>query len=249
MNPLLAFQLRRIGRNRQYLFFTVLLPAAFTIFFTKIFGAGVATSSPDYQDAAGAYMVSMMAYGAIGAALGATIRLSFDRASGWLRQLRVTPVPQSNVLVVDIAVGTLLALPSLLVVALVGRFVNGVQLPLGTWLTLVAVLWAGSIAFVALGLLLGLALDEKAAGGAMGIVATVLAALGGLWVPVEVFPASMRGVAHAMPSYWYAQLGRDVASGSSPSAGAVAVLAGFAVVFALLAVAVARRRPLYAVAG
>ena len=28
-------------------------------------------------------MVSMMAYGAIGAALGATIRLSFDRAAGW----------------------------------------------------------------------------------------------------------------------------------------------------------------------
>jgi ABC-2 type transport system permease protein len=249
MNPLLVFQLRRVGRNRQYLFFTVLLPALFTVFFTKIFGAGVPTSSPDYQDAAGAYMVSMMAYGAIGAALGATIRLSFDRASGWLRQLRVTPVPQSNVLAVDIAVGTLLALPSLVVVALVGRFVNGVQLPLGTWLSLIAVLWVGSIAFVALGLLLGLALDEKAAGGAIGIVATVLATLGGLWVPVEVFPQAMRGLAHAMPSYWYAQLGRDVASGSSPSAGAVAVLAGFAAVFAVLAVAVARRRPLYAVSG
>jgi ABC-2 type transport system permease protein len=249
MNPLLAFQLRRVARNRQYLFFTVLLPALFTVFFTKIFGAGVPTSSPDYQDAAGAYMVSMMAYGAIGAALGATIRLSFDRASGWLRQLRVTPVRQSNVLAVDIAVGTLLALPSLVVVALVGRFVNGVQLPLATWLPLIAVLWAGSIAFVALGLLLGLALDEKAAGGAIGIVATVLAALGGLWVPVEVFPESMRGLAHAMPSYWYAQLGRDVASGSSPSAGAVAVLGAFGIGFAVLAVVVARRRPLYAVSG
>ena len=38
MNPLLAFQLRRIGRNRQYLVFTVLLPALFTVFFTKILG-------------------------------------------------------------------------------------------------------------------------------------------------------------------------------------------------------------------
>jgi ABC-2 type transport system permease protein len=249
MNPLLVFQLRRVARNRQYLFFTVLLPAAFTIFFTKIFGAGIDRASSDYQDAAGAYMVAMMAYGAIGAALGATIRLSFDRASGWLRQLRVTPLPQSNVLAVDITVGTLLALPSLLVVALVGRFVNGVQEPLGTWVMLVGVLWAGSIAFVALGLLLGLALDEKAAGGAIGIVATVLATLGGLWVPVEVFPDAMRGLAHAMPSYWYAELGRQVASGSAPQAGAAAVLAAFAVAFAVLAVVVARRRPLYAVAG
>ena len=47
MNPLFAFQLRRVGRNRQYLFFTVLLPALFTIFFTKIFGgqAGNAAST------------------------------------------------------------------------------------------------------------------------------------------------------------------------------------------------------------
>jgi ABC-2 type transport system permease protein len=248
MSPLFVFQLRRVARNRQYLFFTVLLPALFTIFFTKIFG-GQAVDAAQYQDAAGAYMVSMMAYGAMGAALGATIRISFDRASGWLRQLRITPVPQTEVFVVDVAVGTLLALPSLVVVALVGRFVNGVELPLGTWFALIGVLWAGSVAFVALGLLIGLSLDEKAAGGAIGIVGTILAALGGLWVPVEIFPAGLRSVAHGLPSYWYAQLGRDVAAGGGPSAAAVLALAGFTAVFAALAVLVARRRPLHAVSG
>ena len=39
-------------------------------------------------------------------------------------------------------------------------------------------------AFVALGRRVGLALDEKAAGGAIGILGVVLAALGGLWWPV-----------------------------------------------------------------
>jgi ABC-2 type transport system permease protein len=248
MSPLFVFQLRRIARNRQYLFFTVLLPALFTVFFTKIFG-GQAVDARQYQDAAGAYMVSMMAYGAMGAALGATIRISFDRASGWLRQLRVTPVPQTEVFAVDVAVGTLLALPSLVVVALVGRFVNGVQLDLGTWFALVGVLWAGSVAFVALGLLVGLSLDEKAAGGAIGILGTILAALGGLWVPVEIFPAPLQAVAHGLPSYWLAQLGRDVAGGSAPSAAAGLAIAGFTAVFAALAVVVGRRRPLYAVAG
>jgi ABC-2 type transport system permease protein len=248
MTPLLAFQLRRVARNRQFLIFTVLLPALFTVFFTKIFG-GQAPDAARYQEFAGYYMVSMMAYGGLGAALGATIRISFDRASGWLRQLRITPVPQTRIFAVDVVVGALLTLPGLIVVALVGRFVNHVELGLGTWFALVGVLWAGSITFVAFGLLIGLSLDEKAAGGAVGFVGVVLAALGGLWVPVEVFPSSMRGLAHAMPSYWYAQLGRDVASGSAPSAGAVAVLAAFAVGFAVLAVAVARRRPLYAVSG
>jgi ABC-2 type transport system permease protein len=248
MSPLFVFQLRRIARNRQYLFFTVLLPALFTIFFTKIFG-GQAVDARQYQDAAGAYMVSMMAYGAMGAALGATIRISFDRASGWLRQLRVTPVPQTEVFAVDVAVGTLLALPSLVVVALVGRFVNGVQLDLGTWFAVVGALWVGSVAFVALGLLVGLSLDEKAAGGAIGILGTILAALGGLWVPVEIFPEPLQAVAHGLPSYWLAQLGRDVVAGAAPSAAAVLAMAGFTAVFAGLAVVVARRRPLYAVAG
>jgi ABC-2 type transport system permease protein len=248
MNPLLAFQLRRVARNRQFLFFTVLLPALFTVFFTKIFG-GQAANAADYQGVAAGFMVSMMAYGAIGAALGATIRISFDRHSGWLRQLRVTPVPQTQIVAVDIAVGTLLTLPSLVVVALVGRFVNGVELSLATWLGLVGVLWLGSVAFVALGLLLGLSLDEKAAGGAMGLVSVVLATLGGLWVPVQVFPESMQVLAHFLPSYWYAQLGRDVAAGSPPSVAAIGALLGFTALFAVMAVGVARRRPMYAVAG
>ena len=248
MRPLFAFQVRRVARNRQFLFFTILLPALFTIFFTKIFG-GLATGPAAYQEQAALYMVSMMAYGALGAALGATIRISFDRASGWLRQLRVTPVPQTHVFAVDVAVGSLLTLPSLVVVALVGRFVNDVQLGLGTWVALVGVLWAGSITFVALGLLIGLSLDEKAAGGAIGFVGVVLAALGGLWVPVEVFPETMRTIAYGMPSYWYAEMGRNVAAGGAPSGQAVLVLAGFTTAFAVLAVLVARRRPLYAVAG
>jgi ABC-2 type transport system permease protein len=248
MTALLAFQLRRVGRNRQYLLFTVLLPALFTVFFVKVFG-GQAGSGARYQDFAATYMVSMMAYGALGAALGATIRIAFDRASGWLRQLHVLPVPTSRVFAVDVIVGGLLTLPSLLVVALVGRFITGVDLPLSRWIGLVGVLWLGSVAFVALGLLVGLALDEKAAGGAIGFLGVVLAALGGLWVPVEIFPAGLRDVAHGLPSYWYAQLGRDVAAGSGPSAAAVLALAGFTAVFAALAVLVARRRPLHAVSG
>ncbi len=246
MTDLLLFQLRRVGRNKQYLFFTVLLPALFTVFFTQVFGAR--TDAADYQDLAGATMVAMMGYGGIGAALGATIRLAFDRSSGWLRQLRVLPVPPAAILAVDVVVGAVLVLPSLVVVALVGRFVNDVHLPAGTWLALVGALWAASVVFVALGVAVGLALDAQAAGAAIGILGTVLAALGGLWIPVEVFPDGLVAVAHAMPSYWYAELGRDVAAGTGP-APPVLVLAGCGAVFAAAAAAVARRRPLHAVAG
>ncbi|MGY5885347.1 ABC transporter permease [Modestobacter lacusdianchii] len=246
MTDLLFFQLRRVGRNRQYLFFTVLLPALFTVFFTKVIGGQLAPG--DYQDVAGSVLVSMLAYGAIGAALGATIRIAFDRSSGWLRQLRVTPVPSGSVFAVDVAVGALLVLPSLVVVALVGRFVNGVQFGLGTWLALVGSLWAGSVVFVALGVAVGLALDAQAAGAAIGILGTVLAALGGLWFPVEQFPDGMATVARTLPSYWFAELGRDVADGT-PTGAPVALLGAYGVLFAVAALAVARRRPLHAVVG
>ena len=246
MTDLLFFQLRRVGRNRQYLAFTVALPALFTIFFTKILGGQLPAG--DYQETAGATMISLMAYGAIGAALGATIRLAFDRSSGWLRQLRVTPVPPGATFVVDVVVGALLVLPSLVVVALVGRFVNDVQFGLGTWVLLVGALWAGSIVFVGLGVAVGVALDAQAAGAAIGILGTVLAALGGLWFPVEIFPSGLVGVAHAMPSYWYGELGRDVAA-STPPVTPVLMLIGYGVLFAAAAVFAARRRPLHAVAG
>lgn len=247
MTDLFAFQLRRVVRSWQFLFFTVLLPALFTVFFTQVFG-GQAASDAEYQEYASGYMVSMMCYGGLGAALGATVRLSFDRASGWLRQLRVLPIPGRTVVAVDVAVGVVVVLPSLVVVALVGRFVNGIELGLGTWLTLIAVLWLGAAPFVALGMLLGLALEEKAAGAAIGILSVVLAALGGLWMPVQVFPSGLLVVARAMPSYWYGELGRDVVHAGSPAVAAV-VLIGFAAVFTAAALAVAQRRPMHAVAG
>ncbi|MFQ1000811.1 ABC transporter permease [Modestobacter sp. SSW1-42] len=248
MTDLLLFQLRRVGRNRQYVFFTIVLPALFTVLFTQVFGAQ-ATAGGARTDHGRLYMVSMMGYGAIGAALGATIRLAFDRSQGWLRQLRVLPVPPGTALAVDVAVGALLVLPSLVVVALVGRFVNGVELGLVTWLALVGVMWAGTVVFVALGIGLGTALDSQAAGAAMGVLGTALAALGGLWWPVEILPSGLVALAHAMPSYWYAQLGRDVVAGSAPSTQAVLVLVACTAVFSAAAVAVARRRPLHAVAG
>ena len=165
-------------------------------------------------------MVSMMAYGALGAALGATIRLSFDRASGWLRQLRVTPVPQRTVLAVDVVVGALLTLPSLVVVALVGRFVNHVEFGLGTWLALVGVLWAGSWRSSPR------AADRPVAGGAGRRRRDgprrrrARRARGPLGAGRDL-PRDDADVAHVLPSYWYAELVATWPGGAAPSGQAV----------------------------
>ena len=190
-------------------------------------------------------MVSMMAYGAMGAALGATIRISFDRASGWLRQLRVTPVPQTQVVAVDVAVGALLTLPSLLVVALVGRFVNGVELRPGhlgrRWS---ACSGSGRSPSSRSACCSGWPSTRRPPAAPSGSSASCSRRWAGCGCRSRSSPSRCRRVAHALPSYWYAELGRDVAAGGTPSPAAVLALAGFTAAFAVLAVLVARRRPL-----
>ena len=249
MSALLLFQLRRVGRNRQFLLFTVLLPALFTIFFTKIFG-GQARTAGDYQDVAAGVMVSMMAYGGLGAALGATIRMSFDRASGWLRQLRISPVPLAHVFAVDVVVGALLTLPGLVVVALAGRFVSGVDLPVPTWLALRR---------GALGRVGGLR-RARATPGAVprGEGRRRRHGRGGrrarhpgrtLGTGRRLPPLTAGAGAGACRRTGTQQMGRDVAAGLAPDLTAVLALCGFTAVFAVLAVLVAARRPLHAVSG
>jgi ABC-2 type transport system permease protein len=68
-------------------------------------------------------------------------------------------------------------------------------------------------------------------------------------VPVELFPSGLRAVASALPSYWYAEAGREAAASGAPAVLPLLVLTGFAALFAALTVVVARRRPLTAVAG
>jgi ABC-2 type transport system permease protein len=51
--------------------------------------------------------------------------------------------------------------------------------------------------------------------------------VGGLWIPVSVFPDWLRAVSHWTPTYRFGELGRSVAGGTAPGAGTVAVPAGW----------------------
>ena len=47
----------------------------------------------------------------------------------------------------------------------------------------------------------------------------VLAALGGLWMPVQILPSPLQTVAKTLPSYHLAQLGWHIARGVAPAFG------------------------------
>ena len=83
-------------------------------------------------------------------------------------------------------------LVSILVVFSVGHLVRGVDMPLGSWVGAAILLIAGSIAFVALGLTLTLLPTSQLMSVVGNLLYFGLAVLGGLWMPISLFPDWMQ---------------------------------------------------------
>lgn len=232
----LALEARRASRNPRFLIFTIVFPVVLLLIDVAAFGTGDVPGS--HASYASYLMVSMAAWGGFMAAMNTGARTAVERAAGWQRQLRLAPLRPTAYLVAKGAVGMLVALPPIVVVAAVGRLVEGVTLSPGGWLQVVLGLWVATIPFAVLGLLVGqLATNETMQVFTSGLM-LVLGFLGGVLIPVTVFPAWMGDVARVLPSYWLADVGHGALLGNTDIGRAVLWLAGWTVV---LAVAVVRR--------
>ncbi|MFD0529772.1 hypothetical protein ACFQ1I_27855 [Kitasatospora arboriphila] len=109
MTTLIRLEILRTLRNKRYLMFTVLYPALLYVFFISAYSGGdVAGGVP----AKSYFMVSMATFGAVGAVLtGSAQRISLERRSGWVRQLRLTALPGRAYTVGKIAACAVTTLP------------------------------------------------------------------------------------------------------------------------------------------
>jgi ABC-2 type transport system permease protein len=215
----LRLELRRTLRDPGYLIFGIAMPVVMYLVFTNL---GLAPG--DKHDAAIFVMVSMAAYGALGGAFNNGSGLAEDRAFGWLRQLRLTPLPPSRVVAAKTLTGAVVVVPSIAAVLLAGALLNGVRLAAWQWPAIVTLLWLGTIPFALLGLGNGYRLSGQTAAIANIATMMTLSILGGLWVPISGFPGWLRAVAEWTPSYNYAALSWEVAFGAAPGAREIAVL-------------------------
>ncbi len=237
--PFLAYlrlEIRRSLRNRRYLMFTVIFPVLLYVLYTAVLDVGAGPDAridgltwPVY------FLVSMAAYGAIGAAMSQAVPVATERRQGWARQLRVTPLPGLAYVSTKVVSAVLLTVPALFLVGLAGRFVNHVEIGLPTALATIAVLALGSVPFAALGLLIGYVLDVESAQGGMVLSYFTLAILGGLFTPLPMLPEPVATIGRVLPSSHFADLGRAVVGGRLPDAADVAVLAAWAVGLGTLA--------------
>jgi ABC-2 type transport system permease protein len=241
MTQYLTLELRRTLRDRRYMAMVVGWPVASYLLFSTVFGA--AANRAEGLDPHVEIMVAMAAFGAIGAVLMATgPKIAVERQSGWTRQLRLTPLTTKSVFAARVAAAVLLATPAICLTFATAWAVKGVALSWWAWPAMTALLFAGTLPFAALGLLIGNMTDGDSANGATTIAYLVMAALGGLWMPTKILPAPMRTIAHLLPSNRLAELAWRVAAGHPPTLGAVAVLLGWTVGVTGLVVALARRR-------
>ncbi|WP_441250400.1 ABC transporter permease [Kitasatospora sp. McL0602] len=225
MTTLIQLEILRTLRNKRYLLFTVLYPALLYVFFISAYSGGsVAGGIP----AKSYFMVSMATFGAVGAVLtGSAQRISLERKTGWVRQLRLTALPGRAYTFSKIAACAVTTLPAILVVFVIGAF-EGVSLGGAQWLGLGLALWLGSFVFAALGVALGYAAQPDAVQPIVMITYMLMALFGGTWFPVG---DSLKTYARFNPVYLYNQLASFVQPGHSLDLGVVAGLAGFLALF------------------
>jgi ABC-2 type transport system permease protein len=226
MTGFLTLEMRRSLRDIRYLVIAVAMPIGLYLLFAGLFGAHGQRAQGLAQPVE--LMVAMIAYGATWAVFSATgPRIAHERAIGWTRQLRVTPLTPASALAGKLVTALAAALPAMMLVALTAVVSHHVQLSAAQWLAMLAAMWAGVLPLALLGLAIGyLAGDEIAFPLTMALY-FALGALGGLWIPLSTMPHIMQDIGQALPSNGVAELGWRIAGGQASALRAVLVLAAW----------------------
>ena len=97
-------------------------------------------------------MISIALYGAVSATATCGAMVSIERAAGWRRQLRVTPLSPTAYIVIKMLTSLVLAAGAVVAVYLVGAVTNKVSMPADLWVITGLCVWIGSLLFAAFGL-------------------------------------------------------------------------------------------------
>jgi ABC-2 type transport system permease protein len=223
----LGLELRRMLRNRRSLIFSFVMPPVFFLLFGTSAEYKTTQVGPDANVVA-YVLVSMALYAALLTATSGGAGVAVERAQGWTRQLRLTPLnPWAYVLVKVLASMTLGAL-SVAVTLAVGAFA-GAQMPLSAWITCALIAWFGSLVFAAFGLFMGYLLPSENVIQILGPALALLSFGGGLFMPLG--DTWFAGIARFVPTYGLAELVRAPLGGGTVGVAAVVNVVAWAVIF------------------
>ncbi|MGO8959316.1 MAG: ABC transporter permease [Streptosporangiaceae bacterium] len=174
---------------------------------------------------------------ASGGTFGAAITLVNWRETKLLRRLRLAPVSVASVVLARVGVAVAVALAELAVfIGIATTPYFGLTLSAYWWMAIPVVI-CGTLAFMAIGLLVGsFARSQQAATAAANLIILPMAFLGGAFIPLDYAPSWIREVSYALPLRYLVIGMQDVmARGEGP----VSALPAIGILLALAAVVTA----------
>jgi ABC-2 type transport system permease protein len=200
----LSIEIRRLLRNRRTVMVTVVVPVVLFLLFKANRRSGALEG---IEFTAAATMIGIAVYGAMLAATSGGAMVSIERAQGWSRQLRLTPLRPAAYVAIKILVAMLLGLTSVAVVYIFGA-IDGVQMAPMTWVLTGILAWAASLVFASFGLFMGYLLPSENVMQIISPVLGVFSLLGGLFVPLALLPSIMQDIAPFVPTYGVVSIAR-----------------------------------------
>ena len=210
---MIRLELRRMLRNRRTVVFTFVMPAVLLLLFGnngsyKTTPAGDGSTVALTGNITGYIMISMAVYGAMLATTSGGAMVSVERAAGWSRQLRLTPLSPVAYIAVKIVLAMTIGLVSVVISNLVGLAI-GAKLPsVGVWVACAVLSWVCALVFAAFGLFMGYLLPSENVMQILGPILAVLSFAGGLFVPVDQLGHTFSVIAKFTPVYGVGEIAR-----------------------------------------
>lgn len=216
-------------RRSESLLLTFAIPVGLLVFFTKVDILGIHGGLVEFL------YPGIVALAVLSTAMvSVAIATGFERSTGVLKRLAVTPLQRSELLIAKTI--SIVAIEILQIIVLTGEAFalgwrpDGVQLG-----AFVGGIVLGTIAFAGLGLLLAGTLPALSTLAAANGLYLVLLLLGGVIVPIDHFPDGFQPVVKALPVTALSAICRGALQGSAIPGYAWVVLAVWAVLTPVLA--------------
>lgn len=206
----LYLEMRRLVRNRRTVILTLVMPIALFFLFRSSRRLGGANTA----ELTASTMIGIGVYGAMLAATAGGALVSVERALGWSRQLRLTPLRPVAYIAIKLLNAMLLGLVSVALVYAAG-VIDGVHMSTQTWVLTGVLAWAAALVFASFGLFIGYLMPSENVMQVIGPVLAVFALVGGLFIPIRLLPTTIQDVAPYMPPYGVAQIARFPLVGGS----------------------------------
>ena len=202
-------------------------PPVLTVQPRAIQGAAANLSGASY------FVPSILAMALMQLGVFAAIPLVQQREKLILKRLGATPLPRWTLVGSNVLMRLMIAAAQTVIILGIGIEGFGVHVT-GSWAEIVVIVGLGSLTFIALGYVIAsFARTEEAANGLTQIVQVPMMFLSGIFFPIDLMPAWMRGIATVLPLTYLGDALRQTMVGGSPFvplAVGLAILAGWLVV-------------------